>query len=39
VVLHNIADVRRTAQLGALAQRYCSNADFNVKSLTPASEG
>jgi len=39
VVLHNIADIRRTAQLGALAQRYCSNADFNVKSLTPASEG
>jgi uncharacterized protein YprB with RNaseH-like and TPR domain len=35
VAAHNIADVLRTEQLGRVAERYCSNADFNVKSLTP----
>lgn len=32
---HNVADVLRTAELAALAERYCSKSDFNVKSLTP----
>jgi len=36
LILHNVADVIRTAQLGELAERYCSKADFNVKSLTPS---
>jgi uncharacterized protein YprB with RNaseH-like and TPR domain len=35
---HNLADVRRTARLAALAERFCSKAEFNVKSLTPTSE-
>jgi len=35
VVLHNVADIRRTGQLSSLAQRYCSKSDFNLKSLTP----
>jgi len=35
VVLHNVADIRRTAQLSSLAQRYCSKSDFDLKSLTP----
>ena len=35
LVLHNVADVLRTRALGRLAQRYCSKADFDVKSLTP----
>jgi hypothetical protein len=35
LVLHNIADVLRTQELGRLAQRYCSKSDFNLKSLTP----
>jgi len=35
LVLHNVADVLRTRELGRLAQRYCSKSEFNVKSLTP----
>lgn len=35
VVLHNVADLRRTGQLSSLAQRYCSKSDFDLKSLTP----
>jgi uncharacterized protein YprB with RNaseH-like and TPR domain len=35
LVLHNVADVLRTRQLGRLAQRYCSKSDFSLKSLTP----
>lgn len=35
LLAHNIADVRRTAALGALAERYCGKAEFDVKSLTP----
>ncbi|MDS0284034.1 hypothetical protein [Haloarcula onubensis] len=39
VVLHNVADVLRTAALGRVAERYCSRSDFSVKSLTPTSHG
>ena len=35
LVLHNVADVLRTQALARLAERYCSKADFDVKSLTP----
>jgi hypothetical protein len=35
LVLHNVADVLRTRQLGRLAQTYCSKSDFSLKSLTP----
>ncbi|WP_198530038.1 hypothetical protein [Halorubrum aethiopicum] len=35
LVLHNVADVLRTRALGRIAERYCSKAEFNVKSLTP----
>jgi uncharacterized protein YprB with RNaseH-like and TPR domain len=35
LVLHNVADVLRTRALGRVAERYCSKAEFNVKSLTP----
>jgi uncharacterized protein YprB with RNaseH-like and TPR domain len=35
VVLHNVADIRRTGQLSTLAKRYCSKSDFDLKSLTP----
>lgn len=38
VVLHNVADVLRTAALGDLAQQYCSRSDFSLKSLTPATD-
>ncbi|QLH83800.1 hypothetical protein [Halosimplex pelagicum] len=38
LVLHNVSDVLRTGALSALAQRYCSKSDFNVKSLTPTVE-
>jgi len=39
VVLHNVADVLRTAALGRVAERYCSRSDFQLKSLTPTSHG
>lgn len=35
LVVHNVADVRRTRQLGLVAERYCSKSDFQLKSLTP----
>ena len=35
VVVHNVADVLRTRELGTLAERYCSKSDFKLKSLTP----
>ena len=35
VVLHNIADIRRTRALMDLAERYCSKSDFSMKSLDP----
>ncbi len=35
VAVHNAVDVLRTQALAQLAQRYCSKADFGVKSLTP----
>jgi len=35
VVVHNVADVLRTRELGKLAERYCSKSDFKLKSLTP----
>ena len=35
VVLHNIADIRRTRALMNLAERYCSKSDFSMKSLDP----
>lgn len=35
LVMHNVADVLRTRELGLLAQRYCSKSDFKLKSLTP----
>jgi uncharacterized protein YprB with RNaseH-like and TPR domain len=35
LVRHNVADVLRTQALGALTERYCSKAEFDVKSLTP----
>ena len=34
LVLHNVADVLRTQALGAITERYCGKAEFNVKSLT-----
>ncbi|MDZ7850748.1 MAG: hypothetical protein U5K70_08115 [Halodesulfurarchaeum sp.] len=39
LVLHNVADVSRTLELGRLSQRYCSKSDFSLKSLTPTVEG
>jgi hypothetical protein len=35
LVVHNVADVQRTRQLGLVAERYCSKSDFQLKSLTP----
>lgn len=35
VLLHNIADIRRTRALMELAERYCSKSDFSMKSLDP----
>lgn len=35
LVVHNVADVLRTRELGLLAERYCSKSDFKLKSLTP----
>ena len=39
LLLHNLADVRRTLELGRLTQRYCSKSDYDLKSLTPTVEG
>lgn len=35
VVLHNVADIRRTRALTGIAERYCSKSDFSMKSLDP----
>lgn len=35
VLLHNLADIRRTRALMRLAERYCSKSDFSMKSLDP----
>lgn len=35
VVLHNVADIRRTRALTDVAERYCSKSDFSMKSLDP----
>ena len=35
LVLHNVADIRRTRALMQLAERYCSKSDFSMKSLDP----
>jgi len=35
LVVHNIADIRRTRALMHLAERYCSKSDFSMKSLDP----
>jgi len=35
VLLHNVADIRRTRMLMQLAERYCSKSDFSMKSLDP----
>ena len=34
LVVHNVADVLRTRQLGRVAEEYCSKSDFKLKSLT-----
>lgn len=35
LVTHNVVDVLRTGELGAVTRRYCSKSDFSLKSLTP----
>ena len=35
LIIHNIADIRRTRALMDLAERYCSKSDFSMKSLDP----
>jgi hypothetical protein len=37
LVLHNVADIRRTRALMDLAERYCSTSEFSMKSLDPVS--
>jgi hypothetical protein len=39
VVLHNVADIRRTRALMEIAERYCSKSDFSMKSLDPVRGG
>jgi len=39
LLLHNIADIRRTRSLMELAERYCSKSDFSMKSLDPVANG
>lgn len=36
LVAHNVADIRRTAELASVAQQYCGTSEFNLKSLTPS---
>lgn len=38
LVVHNVADILRTAALGRLARQYCSKSDFSLKSLTPTAK-
>jgi hypothetical protein len=35
LVLHNVADIRRTRALMQLAERYCSKSHFTMRSLDP----
>lgn len=35
LVLHNVADIHRTAALAHVTRRYCSKSDYDLKSLTP----
>ena len=35
LVLHNVADIRRTRELIQLAERYCSKSHFTMRSLDP----
>ncbi|WP_257301201.1 hypothetical protein [Haloarchaeobius sp. FL176] len=35
LVTHNVVDVLRTGELGAVTRRYCSKSDYSLKSLTP----
>jgi hypothetical protein len=35
LLLHNLADIRRTRQLAALAERYVAKSDFRMKNLSP----
>lgn len=35
LVTHNVVDVLRTGELGAMTRRYCSKSDYSLKSLTP----
>ncbi|WP_089650019.1 ribonuclease H-like domain-containing protein [Halobacterium hubeiense] len=35
LIIHNVADIRRTRALMELAERYCSKSDFSMKSLEP----
>ena len=35
LAVHNIANIRRTRELSRLAQRYCSESEYRLKSLTP----
>jgi hypothetical protein len=35
LIIHNVADIRRTRALMNLAERYCSKSDFSMKSLDP----
>jgi len=39
LVVHNVADIRRTRALTTLAERYCSKSDFSMKSLDPVVGG
>jgi len=39
LLMHNIADIRRTRSLMELAERYCSKSDFSMKSLDPVANG
>ncbi|MCD2203685.1 MULTISPECIES: ribonuclease H-like domain-containing protein [Halobacteriales] len=35
LIIHNVADIRRTRALMELAEQYCSKSDFSMKSLEP----
>jgi hypothetical protein len=35
LILHNVADIRRTRELMQLAERYCSKSHFTMRSLDP----
>ena len=35
LVVHNVADILRTAALGRVTRRYCAKSEYQMKSLTP----